>query len=155
MTSFATTANGTRIAYSTAGRPWRPSLIVTHSLGSDHRMWDLQVQALKEQYHIVSIDNIGHGASDVPAGDYTVADMAAGDQLVDVRLDEGRRLVDRRDDRAERRVGIEPGVNGLGLEAVEAVGYLLTLGADINAVSDTGDTAMHGAAFANFPTNAS
>jgi ankyrin repeat protein len=36
-------------------------------------------------------------------------------------------------------------------EAVEAVGYLLSLGADINAVSDTGDTAMHGAAFANFP----
>ncbi|MSU53743.1 MAG: hypothetical protein EXS41_10200 [Opitutaceae bacterium] len=35
-------------------------------------------------------------------------------------------------------------------EAVEAVGYLLTLGADINAVAATGDTAMHGAAFANF-----
>ncbi len=36
-------------------------------------------------------------------------------------------------------------------EAVEACGYLLSLGADINAVADTGDTAMHGAAFANFP----
>src|ERR1051325_173787 len=36
-------------------------------------------------------------------------------------------------------------------EAVEAVGYLLSLGADINAVSSNGDTAMHGAAFANFP----
>ncbi|MCX6951957.1 MAG: ankyrin repeat domain-containing protein [Verrucomicrobia bacterium] len=36
-------------------------------------------------------------------------------------------------------------------EAVEAVTYLLSLGADINAVSDHGDTAMHGAAFANFP----
>lgn len=36
-------------------------------------------------------------------------------------------------------------------EAVEAVGYLLSLGADINAVSNNGDTAMHGAAFANFP----
>lgn len=36
-------------------------------------------------------------------------------------------------------------------EAVEAVNYLLSLGADINAVSDNGDTAMHGAAFANFP----
>lgn len=36
-------------------------------------------------------------------------------------------------------------------EAVEAVGYLLSLGADINGVADTGDTAMHGAAFANFP----
>lgn len=36
-------------------------------------------------------------------------------------------------------------------EAVEAVTYLLGLGADINSVSDNGDTAMHGAAFANFP----
>lgn len=36
-------------------------------------------------------------------------------------------------------------------EAVEAVTYLLSIGADINAVSSHGDTAMHGAAFANFP----
>lgn len=40
---------------------------------------------------------------------------------------------------------------GTDEEAVEAVGYLLSLGADINAVADTGDTALHGAAFANFP----
>jgi uncharacterized protein len=40
---------------------------------------------------------------------------------------------------------------GTDEEAVEAVGYLLSLGADINAVSNNGDTAMHGAAFANFP----
>ena len=77
MSSFATTPTGTKVAYATAGRPWRPSLIVTHSLGSDHRMWQPQVQALKEQYYIVSIDNIGHGDSDVPVGDYSVADMAA------------------------------------------------------------------------------
>ena len=36
-------------------------------------------------------------------------------------------------------------------EAAEAVEYLLGLGLDINAVSNNGDTAMHGAAFANFP----
>jgi len=36
-------------------------------------------------------------------------------------------------------------------EAVEAVAYLIGLGADMNAVSNNGDTAMHGAAFANFP----
>ena len=40
---------------------------------------------------------------------------------------------------------------GTDEEAVEAVDYLLGLGADINAVSNNGDTAMHGAAFANFP----
>jgi len=36
-------------------------------------------------------------------------------------------------------------------EAIEAVQFLLGLGADLNAVSNLGDTAMHGAAFANFP----
>ena len=40
---------------------------------------------------------------------------------------------------------------GTDEEAVEACGYLLGLGADINAVSNNGDTAMHGAGFANFP----
>ena len=78
MTSFAVTPSGNRFAYSVTGRPWRPSLIFTHSLGTDHRMWDLQVKALKDQFHIVAIDNIGHGNSDVPSGDYTIAEMAAG-----------------------------------------------------------------------------
>jgi ankyrin repeat protein len=36
-------------------------------------------------------------------------------------------------------------------ESLEAVEYLLGLGHDINAVTKAGDTAMHGAAFANFP----
>jgi uncharacterized protein len=40
---------------------------------------------------------------------------------------------------------------GTDEEAVEAIEFLLKLGADINAVSNNGDTAMHGAAFANFP----
>jgi uncharacterized protein len=36
-------------------------------------------------------------------------------------------------------------------EALEALEFLLGIGADLNAVSNNGDTAMHGAAFANFP----
>ncbi len=78
MTNFAITSSGTRIAYATHGRPGRPVLVLTHSLGSDHHMWEPQVQALEEDYYILSIDNIGHGDSDVPAGDYSLADMADG-----------------------------------------------------------------------------
>jgi ankyrin repeat protein len=37
-------------------------------------------------------------------------------------------------------------------EALEAVQFLLNLGADINAVDNNGDTTMHGAAYGNFPT---
>jgi ankyrin repeat protein len=36
-------------------------------------------------------------------------------------------------------------------EAVEAVKLLLEFGADVNAVADNGETAMHGAAYRNFP----
>jgi 3-oxoadipate enol-lactonase len=77
MTAFATTSDGTRIAYFISGRPWRPPLVLNHSLGSDHDMWDPQLQALQDQYYIVAIDNLGHGESDVPPGDYTVHDLAA------------------------------------------------------------------------------
>jgi ankyrin repeat protein len=40
---------------------------------------------------------------------------------------------------------------GTEAEALEAVKLLLDLHADINAVDDKGDTAMHGAAYGNFP----
>jgi ankyrin repeat protein len=41
---------------------------------------------------------------------------------------------------------------GSEAEARDAVQFLVDLGADIDAVDDNGDTAMHGAAFASFPT---
>ena len=41
---------------------------------------------------------------------------------------------------------------GTEAEALEAVQMLLELGADVNAVDNNGDTAMHGAAYGNFPT---
>jgi 3-oxoadipate enol-lactonase len=77
MTSFATTSAGSRIAYATAGRPWRPALVLTHSLGSDHHLWYAQIDALKAQYFIVAVDHLGHGESDVPDGDYQVEDLAS------------------------------------------------------------------------------
>jgi len=40
---------------------------------------------------------------------------------------------------------------GIEDEALEATKMLLDLGADINAVDNKGDTAMHGAAYGNFP----
>ena len=40
---------------------------------------------------------------------------------------------------------------GTELEAIEAVTFLLELGADIDKVDDRGNTAMHGAAFGHFP----
>lgn len=42
-------------------------------------------------------------------------------------------------------------VAGTDAEACAAVEYLLTLGADINAIDQNGETAMHGAAYKNLP----
>lgn len=47
--------------------------------------------------------------------------------------------------------GSEQDEAGTEDEALEAVTYLISLGADPNAVTKTGETAMHGAAYANFP----
>ena len=41
---------------------------------------------------------------------------------------------------------------GEEVEALEAVKMLLDLGADVNAVDNNGDTAMHGAAYGSYPT---
>ena len=45
----------------------------------------------------------------------------------------------------EEEAGTEP-------EALIATQFMLDLGADVNAVNDDGDTAMHGAAYGSFPT---
>ena len=42
-------------------------------------------------------------------------------------------------------------VAGTESEVLEAVKLLLDLGADVNAVDDNGETAMHGAAYKNLP----
>ena len=107
MTSFATTSTGTRVAYFESGRPWRPALVLTHSLGSDHRMWAPQIEALKSQYYIIAIDNIGHGESAVPSGDYSVADFAEAVIAVADAWDAFAGSPDERDHRATGCANLE------------------------------------------------
>jgi uncharacterized protein len=47
-----------------------------------------------------------------------------------------------------RAVGEEAGTE---LEVLEAIDFLMKLGANVNAKDDNGETAMHGAAYRNFP----
>lgn len=54
-----------------------PALVLSGSLGSTMEMWRPQRDALSGDYRVISVDNRGHGASPVPPGPYTVADLGA------------------------------------------------------------------------------
>ncbi|GAA3584182.1 3-oxoadipate enol-lactonase [Amycolatopsis ultiminotia] len=58
-----------------------PVVVLSTSIGSDHRMWEPQVAPLVERgFRVVRYDTRGHGASPVPAGPYELADLG-GDVL--------------------------------------------------------------------------
>jgi len=57
-----------------------PPLLLLHSLGTDHRVWQPQAEALAGRFRVLRPDLRGHGGSDVPAGPYTIEGMA-GDVL--------------------------------------------------------------------------
>ncbi len=76
---FATVRN-TRMFYRLEGNAGRPVLILSHSIGIDHTMWDLQVADLLPHFQVLRYDTRGHGASDAPAGEYSV-EMLGNDIL--------------------------------------------------------------------------
>ncbi|MGC9450203.1 MAG: alpha/beta fold hydrolase [Oceanipulchritudo sp.] len=48
------------------GPPEAPACILSHSLGSDRRMWRPQVEGLAEAYRLITYDHPGHGQSSRP-----------------------------------------------------------------------------------------
>lgn len=52
-------------------------VVLSGSLGSDHRMWDPQVKPLAERgFRVIRPDHLGHGKSSLPPGPYSIADVA-------------------------------------------------------------------------------
>jgi len=68
-------SEGCRIYYRLEGAPNGPLLVLAHSLGTDHGMWSPQMPALLRRFRVLRLDLRGHGASDAPAGDYTIAQL--------------------------------------------------------------------------------
>ena len=58
--------------YRLEGRPGKPVLMLSHSLGADHGMWAPQVAELLSRFQVLRCDTRGHGASDAPKGEYSV-----------------------------------------------------------------------------------
>ncbi|MBP2683162.1 MAG: alpha/beta fold hydrolase, partial [Deltaproteobacteria bacterium] len=65
---------GFRVYYETHGSGF--PLLLINGLGSDHLEWLYQVPAFEPHFEVVIFDNRGTGASDVPPGPYTTAQMA-------------------------------------------------------------------------------
>jgi len=69
-------SRGCRIYYRLEGSPDKPLLVLAHALGTDHGLWEPQMSALLRYFQVLRPDLRGHGASDAPAGDYTIAQLA-------------------------------------------------------------------------------
>lgn len=59
-----------------SGRTDGPAVVLSGSLGSTHHMWAPQLAALEERFLVVRYDTRGHGESPVPAGPYSIDDLA-------------------------------------------------------------------------------
>jgi 3-oxoadipate enol-lactonase len=57
------TVDGTRIRYEVDGSSNAPALVLVNSLGTDLRMWDPQIDALRRRFWVVRYDCRGHGRS--------------------------------------------------------------------------------------------
>ncbi|SFF51605.1 3-oxoadipate enol-lactonase [Duganella sp. CF458] len=72
---YITTGDNVRIAYRFDGAEHLPVLILSNSIGTSYHMWDGEVEALSRHFRVLRFDTRGHGASDVPAGDYSLDRM--------------------------------------------------------------------------------
>lgn len=54
-----------------------PPVVLVHGLLGSHESWGPQISQLSRKYRVVAPDLFGHGASDKPAGDYSLSSHAA------------------------------------------------------------------------------
>ncbi len=68
---------GNRFFYRWAGPAAGPVVMMAHAMGTSHRIWDRQVPALAARHRLLLYDWRGHGASDAPAGPYSLDGFVA------------------------------------------------------------------------------
>jgi len=73
-------SGGLRHYYRLDGNDDQPVLMLSHSLGCDHTMWDVQAAEALRHFRVLRYDTRGHGASDCPSGDYSI-ELLARDAL--------------------------------------------------------------------------
>ena len=71
------TSDGIAVHYEVEGREDGPPLLFSNSLGTDLHLWDAQAsEAAGLGFRVIRYDQRGHGASEAPAGDYTLERLA-------------------------------------------------------------------------------
>lgn len=74
---MAFASNGdVRLYWRLEGAADRPVLLLLNSIGTDLGLWDFVVPHLLPHFRLLRMDTRGHGASDAPAGDYSLSDLA-------------------------------------------------------------------------------
>jgi pimeloyl-ACP methyl ester carboxylesterase len=68
--------HGHRRAYVRAGNG--PALLLLHGIGNNCQTWSRVIDRLAESYTVIAPDLLGHGSSDKPRGDYSIAAYANG-----------------------------------------------------------------------------
>lgn len=69
-------ADGAQIYCKLEGPDEAPALVLLNSIGTDMDLWALMLPRLRERFRLLRIDTRGHGASDAPGGDYSLAMLA-------------------------------------------------------------------------------
>ncbi len=70
-------SRGFALHYVAWGAPSAPPVILLHGITGHARTWDTLAEALAPQWHVLALDQRGHGDSDAaPDGDYTTGAMA-------------------------------------------------------------------------------
>ena len=72
--------DGARLYWRLDGAADKPALLLLNSIGTDMGLWDAVVPVLTPQFRVLRMDARGHGASDAPAGEYSL-ELLAGDAL--------------------------------------------------------------------------
>jgi 3-oxoadipate enol-lactonase/4-carboxymuconolactone decarboxylase len=72
--AFVATQEGS-LYYRLEGAEDQPVIVLSHSLGLDHAMWNAQAADLAPHFRVLRYDSRGHGASMAPSGDYTIEQL--------------------------------------------------------------------------------
>ena len=67
--------DGCTFHYRRDGRPGAGVLLLSHSLGNDLAMWESQVAAFSQKFHVLRYDSRGHGETAATPGPYSMEQL--------------------------------------------------------------------------------